>query len=181
MQLERSFGSEASDASGMRTHEFIDASMNDEEVVDEAFEVAAVDAALRAQRLPSIGLQMMQKMKAIFVRVALEGQAADATARRQRTGLLLLLLLLLTGSLNEFQHFVFRPADPLVFDWCVIAGILKRVLMIQSSAETSIVAVDTPVSMGMTQTSVCCIGATAREVSIILVLRCGISFIFNVV
>ena len=78
VSLQSSFHAKGSDASRMRTNEFLQSSVDDEEVVDDLFVGSAVDATLRADRLPAIRLQMRQQMQAILVSVAVEMLKADA-------------------------------------------------------------------------------------------------------
>ena len=68
----------------MRTNELLNSSVDDEEVVDEAFEVVAVDSAQRADGLPSIRLHMVEQMQSVFVGIRFKLEEADAAVRSRR-------------------------------------------------------------------------------------------------
>ena len=80
MHFQRPFGAESPDAVWMRADDFRDASMNDEEVVDETFEAATFDSAQRAYGFPTILLYVVQEMHPVFVGIRCELEEADAAA-----------------------------------------------------------------------------------------------------
>ena len=88
----------------MRTNELLNSSVDDEEVVDETFEVVAVDSAQRAYGLPSIRLHVVEEMHPVFVGIGFEREEADAAARPRRR----LQGATRRGSRFHFQVFILR-------------------------------------------------------------------------
>ena len=62
VHFKRSFGAKSAHATRMRTNELLDASVNDEEVVDELLELGAIHFAYRTHGLPLISFHVVEKM-----------------------------------------------------------------------------------------------------------------------
>ena len=84
--IQRSLSAKYTDALRMRTDEFLHATVDDEQVVDEMVVLPAVCPANGTDGFAGVELQMCQQVKPEDVRVDLEGLKAEAAALHRRTG-----------------------------------------------------------------------------------------------
>ena len=78
MQFECPLRPERSDARGESADQLADAAVDHEEVVDHLLVSGAVDAALRARRLPLVDLEVVEQMLPVDVVDDVEVPTADA-------------------------------------------------------------------------------------------------------